>query len=50
MEAGLRVHDKEDVVDARGAARGKERISIVAAALDHANDIESDSLLTTIER
>lgn len=33
----LRVQGKEDVVEARGAARGKERRSIVAARRDVLN-------------
>ena len=38
-EMGLRVQDN-DVAGARGAARGKERMSIAAVARGHANDIE----------
>ena len=43
------MHDKEDVVDARGAARDKERISIVAAAGMGPMMLNSDSWRPKIE-
>lgn len=41
---GLRVQDNEDVAGARGAARGKERMSIVAVARVTPMILNDDSL------
>jgi hypothetical protein len=43
-EMGLRVQDNVDVVGARGAARGKERISIVAVTRVTPMILNDDSL------